>query len=506
MGLSQKLILQKTEIMNRLTSIKLKNNLLFVPIFLFYGSCVGQENPKKEASYLSQIENGLLPTVQITNAPVHYGLEERMKHYGAVGFSLTTIKDFKIEDSKGYGFCQKENGVETDINSVFRVGSISKSLTAIVVLKLQDKGVLDIDTDIKAYLKSWKLPKSKFIKNTPVTLRALLTHTSGLKKQQLVKLGDHGFVKGDPIYTLNEILDGKSALQPITFTSKPGEGFKYSNQGYNLIQKVLEDITNQPFEDMADELVLKPFKMANSTFKTVYPGPSNNTYCYAYKDEVVHEGFYKNIAQKCGGGLFSTSQDLAKFVIKVANIINGKDAFLSPDLAKQILSQEDYGLGFDIIKKDELFLFSHSGRVPGFYSFMAMDPKKGNGFVMLVNSDGVDDLFWEMLRSVGSTFHYDLWRPKTITSIAIDIKDYTNYVGDYRFDSDEEDEIIKVIIKNNQLYYQEFGEDKVYEYPLVPISKNVFIDGIDGNKIEFKTNGNAILGAVYDDEYNYTKM
>mgnify|MGYP003685579297 CR=1 FL=1 len=392
--------------MNTLTSInqKFTINFLLVTICLFCSSCNGQENIKKEVSYLSKIENGLLPTVQIENAPVYYQLEERMKHYGAVGFSLTTIKDFKIEDSKGYGFCQKENAIKVETNSVFRVGSISKSLTAILILKLQDNGVLDIDTDIKTYLKSWKLPKSIFIKNKPVTLRALLTHTSGLKKQQLVKLGDHGFVKGDPIYTLNEILDGKSSLQPITFTSEPGEGFKYSNQGYNLIQKVIEDVTNQSFENLAQELILRPFGMTHSTFNTVYPDASNTTYCYAYKDEVVHEGFYKNISQKCGGGLFSTSQDLAKFSIKVANVVNGKDPFLSPELANQIFSEEDYGLGFDLIKKGDLFLFSHSGRVPGFYSFMAMDPKKGNGFVMLVNSDGVDDLFWEMLRSVANTF------------------------------------------------------------------------------------------------------
>ncbi|GGG30730.1 hypothetical protein GCM10011344_34590 [Dokdonia pacifica] len=429
-----------------------------------------------------------------------------MKHYGAIGFSLTTIKDFEIEDSKGYGFCQKENNIKTNTNSVFRVGSISKSLTAILILKLQDKGILDIDTDIKNYLKSWKLPKSTFIENTPVTLRALLTHTSGLKKQQRVKLGDHGFVKGERIYTLNEILDGKTVLQPITFTSKPGEEFKYSNQGYNLIEKVIEDVTNQSFEDLAQELILTPFEMTNSTFKTVYPDKSNTTYCYAYKDEIVHEGFYKNIAQKCGGGLFSTSQDLAKFSIKVANIVNGKDAFLSSKLAKQIFSKEDYGLGFDLIKKEDLFLFSHSGRVPGFYSFMAMDPQKGNGFVMIVNSDGVDDLFREMLRSVSKTFEYDLWKPKQITKIDIDIRDYNNYVGNYKYDGADDNEVITVIIKNNQLYYQEFDEDEVYEYPLVPISKNVFIDGIDGNKIEFKTNGDAILGAIYDDEYSYTKI
>ncbi|WP_299438324.1 serine hydrolase domain-containing protein [uncultured Aquimarina sp.] len=494
--------------MDTLTSIKInfKVNYLIAAMLLFYYSCNSQESLKKESTYLFKIENGLIPTVQIENAPVYYQLLDRMKHYGAVGFSLTTIKDFKIEDTKGYGFCQKENSNLVAENSVFRVGSISKSVTAIVILKLQDQGVLDLDTDIKTYLKSWKLPKSKFIKKTPVTLRTLLNHTSGLKKQQLVKLGDHGFIKGEKTFTLNEVLDGKSALQPITFTTKPGETFKYSNQGYNLIQKVIEDVTGELFQDVVQELVLTPFGMSNSTFETVYPDASNTTFCYAYKDEVVHEGFYKNITQKCGGGLFSTSQDLAKFSIKIANIVNGKDTFLSTALAKQLFSEDDYGLGFDLIKKDNLLLFSHSGRVPGFYSFMAMDPKLGNGFVMLVNSDGVDDLFWEMLRSVANAFNYDLWKPKVITKIDIDLNNYKNYLGSYKADGEDEDFIITVVVKDNQLYYQEFHDKDIYEFPLVPISKNVFIDGIDGNKIEFKTDGDTVLGAMYDDEYSYTKI
>ncbi|MBW1294358.1 serine hydrolase domain-containing protein [Aquimarina litoralis] len=488
--------------MNTSSSIKSNCKIIYfiVVLLLVYFPC----NSQNEETYLSKIESGLIPTVQIENDPVYHQLKDRMKHYGAVGFSLTTIKDFKIEATKGYGFCQKENAKSVIENSVFRVGSISKSITAMVILKLQDNGVLDLDTDIKTYLKTWKLPKSKYIKKTPVTLRTLLTHRSGLKKQQRVKLEDHGFIKGDKIYTLNEVLDGKSALQPITFTSKPGETFKYSNQGYNLIQKVIEDATGKLFQDVAKELVLEPFEMNNSTFETVYPDENNTAFCYAYKDEKVHKGLYRNIAQKCGGGLFSTSQDLAKFSIKVAKIVNGEDDFLSPELAKQIFSENDYGLGFDLIKKDSLFLFSHSGRVPGFYSFMAMDPKLGNGFVMLVNSDGVDDLFWEMLRSVANAYEYPLWKPKVITKIDIDLDDYKNYLGDYK--ADDDDSMIKLVVKNNQLYYQESDDEDVYEFPLVPISKNVFIDGIDGNKIEFKTDGDTVLGAMYDDKYSYAKI
>lgn len=179
-------------------------------------------------------------------------------------------------------------------------------------------------------------------------MRHLLKHTSGLKHHQRIKFGEHGFTKGSKIHTLNEVSDGKSPLQPITFDSEPGASFKYSNQGYNLIQKIIEDVTEKPFEVVAEDVVLSPFNMNNSTFKTVYPDTNNTSYCYAYKDEVVHKELYKNTVSKCSGGLFSTSEDLAKFCLKVNDIINGKDDFLNPELAKQILENDGYSLGFDI--------------------------------------------------------------------------------------------------------------------------------------------------------------
>ncbi len=137
---------------------------------------------------------------------------------------------------------------------------------------------------------------------------------------------------------------------------------------------------------------------------------------------------------------------------------------------------------------------------------MALDHKKGDGFVMLVNSDGVDDFFREVLYAIADVYGFNIWDPKEITRISIDLNDYQNYIGRYREDDEEEDYFIDVIIKDDQLYYQEIDGEDIYEFPLIPISKHVFIDGIDGNKIEFKTDGDKVLGAMYDNEYSYTKI
>lgn len=465
------------------------------------------QKEEKKNHLLSSIEENLRTDVYVENDPMQYEISERMKYHAATGFSLTTIKDFKIEASKGFGYCRKEDLVEVQNNSVFRVGSISKPLTAIVVLKLHEQRVLDIDHDIQTYLKTWQLPVNPFSKDSPITLRKLLQHRAGLKEQQMTKLEDEGHVEGDRIFSLNEILDGQSPLQPFTINAQPGSVYKYSNQGYNLIQKVLEDVTGKKFEDLAEDIVLKPFEMSNSTFRTVYPNQNLVNFCYAYKDENVHKRLYQNTVKKCSGGLFSTSRDLAKFCIKTANIINGKDEFLNEKHAKQILEGENYGLGFDLIKKDSLFLFSHSGRTSGFYSFMAMNPENGEGFVMLVNSDGVGDFFSEMLRSASHTFNWNLWNPsKNINKIDINTDNYHDYLGRYKFSEDGEEYIIDIVIKQNELYYIEYEENRQYEFLLIPISKNIFIDAIDGTKIEFNLKKEKNIAFVYDNEYTFEKL
>ncbi len=487
-----------------------KHFLLLLICFFYCASCTSQKSQVKEVkveqeSYLSKIENGLMTNVFVENAPVHYELIERMKHHKAVGFALTTIKNFKIESSKGYGYCRKEDYIDVQYNSIFRVGSISKPVTAMVVLKLHDQKVLDMDADISIYLKSWKLPASEFTKSSPVTLRNLLQHRAGLIEQQKVKLDDEGFIEGDTVLTLNDILDGKARIQAVQFDSKPGEAYKYSNQGYNLIQKVIEDITGESFEHIAEQTVLKAFEMTNSTFETSFPSPKNENYCYAYKDEMPHKGYYRNTMEKCAGGLFSNSQDLAGFLIKTAAIINEKDDFISQKIAQQIFEGKYYGLGFDLIRKDDLFLFSHSGRTAGYYSFMAMDPEKGDGFVMLVNTDGVDDLFMEMLRAISKAFNWNIWNPITISQIDIDIENYANHLGTYIIIDEGEEYKMEIVAKDNKLYYLEFDEGEVYEFPLIPTAKNVFIDSIDGNEIKFEQNGDEVPALVYDGEYRFTR-
>ena len=122
---------------------------------------------------------------------------------------------------------------------MYQIASCSKFITAIVVAKLYELGKLDYDTDINKYLKKWKCPKKG------ITLKHLLTHTSGSSDGN----GYLGYPPQDPQQQdldLNiKIINGKLVSKPFNITEKKGSKFMYSGAGFQVIQQVLEEITNE---------------------------------------------------------------------------------------------------------------------------------------------------------------------------------------------------------------------------------------------------------------------
>ncbi len=455
---------------------------------------------------VTQIANSLIPRIQVENEPTYYQLEERMKHFNVPGFSMAVIKNGRIESARGFGHARKEEGIKMDATSILHAGSISKSITALLVMKLQEQGVLDIDTDIRKYLKTWELPKNE-ISSQAITLRTLLNHTSGLKEQQRMKKKEDGYHQDVTSPNLNEILDGKTVLQKVAFDTAPGEVYKYSNQGYNIIQKVIEDVTGESFETLCQSLVLDPLQMTASTFKTVRPNKQNTNYAYAYYEGKAVDGYWHNHVEKSSGGLLSTPSDLAKVLNAVRQSIQTEKGFLSPKSMQEIMtSGEHYGLGFEVLNIDSTFAYWHSGRTYGYFSFMLMYPETGDGFVMMTNSEDANDLFSEVLRGASHVLQWHKFaKPKTITAIPTSIKALKQYEGSY-FCKDGEDEYqIDIVIKNNQLYYIEYDEDEKYEYEMRKIDEYTFMDIVEGYPLEFAQEEGKLNYFIYDDEYKFVK-
>ncbi len=103
-------------------------------------------------------------------------IKERMEHYNVTGLSMTLIENGQISLEDQYGVLEAETTKSVNSNSIFNACSISKFVTGMLVIKLREQGLLDLDEDIKEKLKSWNVPDNKFTRNNKVTLRNLLCH------------------------------------------------------------------------------------------------------------------------------------------------------------------------------------------------------------------------------------------------------------------------------------------------------------------------------------------
>lgn len=155
------------------------------------------------------------------------------------------------------------------METLFQDGSISKSVTALAVLRIVEQGKLNLDADVSQYLRSWKLPTNKFTEQRKVTLRELLSHTAGATVH-----GFEGYAAGQRVPTLVEVLKGEKPANsaPVTIDFVPGTSFRYSGGGYTIIQQILVDVAGEPFPDLMQEVVLQPLHMAHSTTRLCHRG------------------------------------------------------------------------------------------------------------------------------------------------------------------------------------------------------------------------------------------
>src|SRR5580658_1271030 len=187
-------------------------------------------------------------------------LADQMLRLHVPGVSIAVIHDKRIDWSKGYGVARL-GGPPVSALTLFGAASMSKPVTAMAVLRLVQERKIDLDVDVNTYLKSWKIPANEYTKNHPVTVRELLSHTSGI--------GTHNGAIYDPdkgVPSMLEILEGKppATTPPVRVESEPGKKYAYANGGYLILELLITDLTGKPFAQAMRELVLEPIGMSQS--------------------------------------------------------------------------------------------------------------------------------------------------------------------------------------------------------------------------------------------------
>ena len=292
--------------------------------------------------------------------------------------------------TKCFGFADKEAKVPVDENTAFPACSISKFITAICVMKEYEQGLIDINKPVNLYLRKWKfLAPSGYESDAPV--RSLLSHTSGIIDGED---GFYGLRRSDPPVSLIDVLNGKTSYnkRPAREDNPHGTEFEYSDAGFCVLQMMLEDLEQKPFENIADEFVFAPLNLKN----TFFASPTNIS---DYEQKVAMAtgydesgtaipGKYPQVPDLAASGLWSTPNELIVIAEEFTKAYNGESTLLQARSALEMATPSDSfpwaGLGIFMDGENTL---SISGWGENGQSRLKFNYRTGEAAVVMVNQN-----------------------------------------------------------------------------------------------------------------------
>jgi CubicO group peptidase (beta-lactamase class C family) len=407
--------------------------VLLAAVFSCAADYVGAGEPTADIqSRIAAVEKHLIPIVRIKGrAPGQ--LAERMRQIRVPGVSVAVINDYKIELVKGYGLAEVQAKTPVTPQTLFQAGSVSKPVAAMAALKLVEEGKLTLDGDVNRQLKSWKVPENAFTRKHTVDLRGILSHTAGLTVH-----GFPGYAVGRPIPTLPQILDGDGAAntRPVRVDKVPGHEFRYAGGGTTIMQQLVIDVTGRPFPEVMHDLVLSPLGMTSSGYEQPMPADRAARAASGYdRREKMIPGHWHIYPEMAAAGLWTTPSDVARYVIEVQLAHKGKShKVLSQAMVEQMLTPQgggEVGLGPFLAGKKGARRFEHGGSDAGFICEFMGYLDRGQGAVVMTNSDNGNRLVGEILGGISVVYGWPDFLSPEREPIAIDSKSLVNYQGTY---------------------------------------------------------------------------
>lgn len=457
---------------NRIIPVILSFLILSSILFSTQTAAEMVQSPITKDERIARLESGLLPVVAVKGTNARMKLEDRMRFYNIPGLSIAVINKGQIEWARGYGVKEAGGSDPVTQTTLFQAASISKPITAMATLNLIEKRKLGLEDEVNSKLVSWKIPESEYTKDTKVTIRNLLDHTSGLTNT----IGSYAADEKN-VPTLVDALEGKSRLKtrPVRVEFVPGSRFEYSGGGFSVLQLLLTDISGITYPDFMQKSVLKPLGMRNSYFQQPLQASLAPAAASGHQpDGKVHAGKWRSLPEMAAGGLWTTPTDLARFAIEIQRSVAGKSKKV---LSKQTVSQmltprlRDWGLGIMVQGEGRSTHFSHNGWNRGYRSYFVAFTETGQGAVIMMNGDsrGVD-LIWEIIRGIATEYEWPEYRVKERTLAPSDPAVFKDIVGRYEI---EPRLAFTVSSENDRLFITggPFGRNKI---ELLPESKDKY--------------------------------
>lgn len=362
-------------------------SLFSVAIILFFVVSCQPENEGRQVVRTEYVE-----TVEYLKELITAEIEKA----GINGLSISLVDEEGIVWAEGFGFSDKANDVASTADTVYRVGSISKLFTDVGIMQLVEDGKIDLDAPITDYYLEFSL-EDPFPDDEPVSLRRLMSHTSGIPRECRV---GHYFDDSEPSIKETVLsLNGMRHVYPV------GTRTKYSNVGITIVGHVLAEVSGQDYVAYLKEHILEPIGMDSSELLPTEEVRENLSKARMWiADEWNSRGTaidapLFSLGTLPAGNLFSTVKDVAKFHSMIfsggmvaENRIIGSET-LSSMFEKVTMangSEGRFGLGFVIGEVSGTKTYGHGGEVYGFSSSFIGSPEHKVGVVVLSNEGMVN--------------------------------------------------------------------------------------------------------------------
>ena len=309
-----------------------------------------------------------------------------MSENSVPGLSAAVVLDGEPRWSQGFGMADLENSSPATSSTLFRLGSISKPISATAVLQLWERGKLDLDAPVQRYCPEF--PQKEWL----ITTRELLGHLGGIRHYSPDGKGD---VPEDSARHFSSMKEALQLFANDALVAKPGTKFNYSTYGYTLIGCVFEGAASEKLTDYLRKNVFEPAGMEQTRDDDYFAVIPHRTRWY-HKDKsgiVRNAGVLDSSYKIPGGGIVSSADDMAKFEAAILSdklLKRGTRDLMWTSQKTADGKQTGYGLGWGITEKFGLHILAHTGGQQGTSAAFAVVPSRNAGVVVLCNMDDVD--------------------------------------------------------------------------------------------------------------------
>jgi CubicO group peptidase (beta-lactamase class C family) len=310
-------------------------------------------------------------------------IADQLAATGLASLALAVVRQGRILWERGFGWADRDRGLEASARTRYSIASVTKPMTATALMLLEERGLIDLDAPMNAYLGD--APIRACIGDVDeATVRRVASHSAGLPTHY------HLFYSDEPV-----------ARPPMAETIRcygvlvqpPGEGYCYSNLGYGLLDYAISQVSGQSYEALMREQVFVPLGMFQAS---VGPEPDlEGDVAVRYTADGVPLPFY-DLDHRGGSAVFCSAHDLARFALfHLQTPLPDQEAILSAESIEEMQSPQvamhargAYGLGWSIRYDDHGYRsIAHGGEMAGVRSLLKLIPSESLGVAVLTNGE-----------------------------------------------------------------------------------------------------------------------